>query len=61
MLRSDLDAPKKQRRTARRIFARLIDEREATDLSYSTVRDYVRSDGVSNRRQCTPSGVVDRS
>lgn len=42
MLRSDLDAPKKQRHTARRIFARLIDERGATDLSYSTVRDYVR-------------------
>ena len=42
MLRSDLDAPKKQRHTARRILARLIDERGATDLSYSTVRDYVR-------------------
>jgi hypothetical protein len=42
MLRSDLDAPKKQRHTARRIFARLIDERGATDLSYSTVCDYVR-------------------
>ncbi|MGH3559368.1 MAG: IS21 family transposase, partial [Mycobacterium sp.] len=26
MLRSDLDAPKKQRHTARRIFARLVDE-----------------------------------
>jgi hypothetical protein len=42
MLRSDLDAPKKQRHSARRILARLIDERAATDLSYSTVRDYVR-------------------
>lgn len=42
MLRSDLDAPKKQRHTARRILARLIDECGATDLSYSMVRDYVR-------------------
>ncbi|OOK64908.1 hypothetical protein BZL30_8984 [Mycobacterium kansasii] len=41
MLRSDLDAPKKQRHTARRILARLVDEHGATDLSYSTVRDYV--------------------
>ena len=42
MLRSDLDAPKKQRHTARRVLARLVDERGAVGLSYSTVRDYVR-------------------
>src|SRR5262249_45936000 len=42
MLRSDLDAPKKQRHTARRILARLVDEHDAGGLSYSTVRDYVR-------------------
>ena len=42
MLRSDLDAPKKQRHTAYRIRARLVDEHGAVDLSYSTVRDYVR-------------------
>lgn len=42
MLRSDLDAPKKQRHTARRIMARLVDEHDAVGLSYSTVRDYVR-------------------
>lgn len=42
MLREDLDAPKKQRHTARRILARLVDEHDAVDLSYSTVRDYVR-------------------
>lgn len=42
MLRQDLDAPRKQRHTARRIFARLAEEHDATDLSYSTVRDYVR-------------------
>ncbi|MCE5289430.1 MAG: IS21 family transposase [Nocardiaceae bacterium] len=42
MLRADLDAPRKQRHTALRIFNRLADEHDATDLSYSTVRDYVR-------------------
>jgi transposase len=41
MLRVDLDAPKKQRHTARRVLARLADEHGAQDLSYSTVRDYV--------------------
>jgi transposase len=41
MLRSDLDAPKKQRHTARRVLARLVDEHGAAGLSYSTVRDYV--------------------
>ena len=38
---SDLDAPSKQRHTARRVLARLVDEHAAADLSYSTVRDYV--------------------
>lgn len=42
MLRADLDAPRKQRHTATRILARLVDEQAATGLSYSTVRDYVR-------------------
>jgi len=42
MLVEDLDAPRKQRHTARRILARLIDEHGAAELSYSTVRDYVR-------------------
>jgi transposase len=41
MLRQDLDAPRKQRHTARRILARLAEEHGATDLSCSTVRDYV--------------------
>ena len=41
MLRADLDAPKKQRHTARRVLARLADEHGAQDLSYSAVRDYV--------------------
>ena len=34
MLRSDLDAPKKQRHTARRVLARLVDEHGAQGLSY---------------------------
>jgi transposase len=42
MLRSDVEAPKKQRHTARRVLARLVDEHGAVGLSYSTVRDYVR-------------------
>jgi hypothetical protein len=41
MLVADLDAPRKQKHTARRIHARLVDERDAVELSYSAVRDYV--------------------
>jgi transposase len=41
MLRSDLDAPRKQRHTARRVLARLVDEHGVKNVSYSTVRDYV--------------------
>ena len=40
-LTEDLDAPRKQRHTARRVLARLVDEQGAVDVSYSTVRDYV--------------------
>lgn len=42
MLTEDTTAPRKQRHTARRILARLIGEHGAEELSYSTVRDYVR-------------------
>jgi transposase len=41
ILRQDLDAPRKQRHTAKRIFNRLLDEHQATDLSYGIVRHYV--------------------
>ncbi len=41
MLTADLTTPRKQRHTARRILARLVDEHQLTDLSYSGVRDYV--------------------
>ena len=40
-LQDDLDAPRKQRHTARRVLARLVDEQAAEGVSYSTVRDYV--------------------
>jgi hypothetical protein len=41
MLRTDLDAPKKQRHTVKRIYDRLIDKHAMTDVSYRRVRDYV--------------------
>jgi len=41
MLREDLEAPRKQRHTARRVLARLVEEHGVTGVSYSTVRDYV--------------------
>ncbi len=40
-LRADLEAPRKQRHTARKIYQRLRDEHGA-DVAESTVRDYVR-------------------
>ena len=41
MLTEDLTAPRKQRHTARRVLARLVDEHAMTELTYSAVRDYV--------------------
>ncbi len=41
MLTEDLSAPRKQRHTARRVLARLVEEHQLSDLSYSGVRDYV--------------------
>jgi transposase len=41
MLTADLDAPRKQRHTARRVLARLADEHGVSAVSYSAVRDYV--------------------
>jgi transposase len=40
-LRADLDAPRKQRHTVKRIHARLLEEHDAAGVSYSAVRDYV--------------------
>ncbi|MBT2597695.1 hypothetical protein J7I92_21140 [Arthrobacter sp. ISL-72] len=42
MLIADLDAPRKQRHTAQRVFDRLVDEHQAV-ISYSTVRQYVKA------------------
>lgn len=41
MLRADLNAPRKQRHTARRIFDRLVAEQEMEGISYSTVCNWV--------------------
>jgi len=41
MLTEDLTAPRKQRHTARRVLARLVEEHQLRDLTYSAVRDYV--------------------
>lgn len=41
ILRADLDAPRKQRHTVRRIFDRLITEHAMVDVSYPVVRAYV--------------------
>jgi transposase len=40
-LRADLDAPRKQRHTVKRIHARLVGEHGAAGVPYPTVRDYV--------------------
>src|SRR5260370_12809082 len=63
MLVADLDAPRKQRHTARRVAARLADEHGVTGVSYSTVRDYVgrrrpeiaAAAGPRRREACSPA------
>ncbi len=42
ILRADLDAPRKQRHTAKRVFDRLVDEHGMENVSYGRVRDYIR-------------------
>jgi transposase len=41
ILRTDLDAPRKQRHTVKRIYDRLIAEHDMHDVSYAVVRAYV--------------------
>jgi transposase len=41
MLRADLDAPRKQQHTTKRIFDRLVTEHDADELTYRIVRAYV--------------------
>lgn len=49
ILRADLDAPRKQRHTAKRIFDRLAAEHGATAVSYQMVRGYVARRGPEIR------------
>lgn len=51
ILRGGLDAPRKQRHTAKRVFDRLLDEHGATDLSYGIVRHYVAQRRDEIRRE----------
>jgi transposase len=53
-LKDDLDAPRKQRHTAKRVWARLVDEHGA-DVAQTTVRDYVRA---RRREMGWPAGGV---
>src|SRR5256885_14590816 len=53
-LEADREAPRKQRHTARRIWARLVDEHGA-DVAETTVRDYVRA---RRRQMGWPVGEV---
>jgi len=41
ILCEDLDAPRKQRHTVKRVFDRLIDEHQAKSVSYAMVRAYI--------------------
>lgn len=41
MLPADLDAPRKQRHTVKRMFQRLLDAHGAADITYPTIRTYV--------------------
>jgi hypothetical protein len=62
ILRADLDAPRKQRHTVRRIFDRLITEHAMVDVSYQVVRAYVAVRGPAGRGPPTgtsPSEVDD--
>lgn len=49
ILRADLDAPRKQRHTAKRIFDRLVAEHGAATVSYQMVRGYVARRGPEIR------------
>ena len=53
ILRVDLDLPRKQRHTAKRIHERLRDE-HGFDGGYTTVKDYVREHRVRTREMFVP-------
>jgi transposase len=54
MLRADLDAPCKQRHTAKRIYHRLIDEQHMRGVSYQIVRTYVAARKPKIRAEAGP-------
>lgn len=58
ILQSDLQAPRKQRHTAHRIFCRLAQELPQHPIAERTVREYVRQKkyelGLSGRQVCVP-------
>jgi transposase len=58
ILQADLQAPRKQRHTAHRIFCRLRDEHPDFEIAERTVRRYVRNRkhelGLSQREVCVP-------
>ncbi|MEU9272738.1 IS21 family transposase [Streptomyces sp. NPDC048251] len=58
MLRTDLDAPRKQRHTVKRNFERLVDEHGANEISYQMVRGYV-ADRREEIRLQAGRGVVE--
>ncbi|MFC6013104.1 hypothetical protein [Nocardia lasii] len=41
VLRAELRAPRKQRHTIKRLYARLLDEHGMDDVAYQTLRDYI--------------------
>jgi hypothetical protein len=60
ILWADLDAPRKQRHTVRRIFNRLVAEQEMEGISYSTVCNYVawrRPQIMAEAGRGSPSGT----
>ena len=59
ILRADLDAPRKQRHTVKRISARLIDEHAMIDVSYQVIRAYVaiRKPEIRTEAGCGPAEV----
>lgn len=54
MLRADLDAPRKQRHTAQRIFDRLVEGHGADDISYSMVREPIAPPHVAGLWRVRP-------
>jgi transposase len=49
ILREDLDAPRKQRHTVKRVFDRLLDEHDAQGVSYAMARAYIAARGPEIR------------